>query len=217
MRTITKLFLVAGVVFYTSCSNNASTETPAEDSAAVEEVEATSFSIDKEFPQLVSYLHAQDSSFATDKFEGGELETNNTLPETKIDTTQLAPFRPYLVYNSNKSMAIDPVSYNYVISTKKGKTVMEHGGPDTEVALVDLQNNTRKRLLFLGASGTVLQVKWEGDSTVDIVGVEEVDQGKIRPSIWRYHLPTGKMELYQYADSITANIKDYTEQKLNRP
>lgn len=215
MKTVIKLSLI-GSLFFASCNNSSDTQNQKEDASAVEEVEETGFTVDREFPQLTAYLQSQDSSFSADKFEGGEMEIKDSLAPTKIDTGHLAPYKPYLVYNSDSSRAIDLVSYSYVISKKNGKTVIEHGGPDTEVALLDLGNNTRKRILFLGSSGTVLQAKWENDTAIAIAGAQEVEEGKIRPSVWRYDLATGTMELYQYSDAIDANIKDYAEQWLKK-
>jgi hypothetical protein len=213
MKTFIKLSLIGSILF-ASCNNSSDTETSKDDSSSVEIVEGPTYTVDREFPQLVSYLKSQDSSFSVEKFEGGEMETKDSLSSTKIDINQLAPYRPYLVYNSDSSMAIDLVSYNYVVSNKKGKTVIEHGGPDTEVALLNLKSNTRKRILFLGSSGTVLQAKWDDDITISIAGAQEVEEGKIKPSIWRYNLATGATELYQYSDAIKANINDYAEKWL---
>ena len=213
MKTFTKLLLIGSLVFV-SCNNSSDTQNSKENSPAAEEVEETGFTVEREFPQLTAYLQSQDSSFSADKFEGGQMEIKDSLAPTKIDTGHLTPYKPYLVYSSDSSRAIDLVSYSYVISKKKGTTVIEHGGPDTEVALLDLGNNTRKRILFLGSSGTVLQAKWENDTTIAIAGAQEVEEGKIRPSVWRYDLVTGTMELYQYSDTIEANIKDYAEQWL---
>ena len=215
MKTVVKLSLIGSLLFFASCNNNADTKANNDDTTAVE-TEETTFSVNEEFPRLFIYLQSQDSSFSADKFEGGEMDTKDSLSRMKIDTAQLRPFRPYLIYNRDSSKAIDLVSYNYVLSNKKGKTVIQQGGPDTEVALLDLKNNTRKRILFLGSAGTVLQAKWDDDNTIAIVGAEEVEGGKIKPSIWKYDWITGKMELYQYPDAIHANIKDYTEQGLNR-
>lgn len=216
MKTLIRLSLIGSILFFTACNNSADTETNNADTSAVETEETSSVSVTEEFPRLFTYLQSQDSSFSPDKFEGGEMDTKDSLSRIKIDTAQLRPFRPYLIYNRDSSMAIDLVSYNYVISHKKGKTVIQQGGPDTEVALLDLKNNTRKRILFLGSAGTVLQAKWNDDNSIAIVGAEEVEGGKIKPSIWNYDWTTGKMELYQYPDAIHANIKDYTEQGLNK-
>jgi hypothetical protein len=213
MKILIKLSLIGSILF-ASCNNNSNTGNSKEDSSSVEVVDETPYSVNSEFPQLASYLKSQDSSFSADKFEGGEMEIKDSVPATKIDDNQLAPYKPYLIYNSDSSKAIDLVSYNYVVSHKKGKAVIEHGGPDTEVALLDMKSGTRKRILFLGSSGTVLQAKWEDNNTIAIAGAQEVEDEKIKPSIWRYDLSTGKMELYQYSDAINADIKDYAEQWL---
>jgi hypothetical protein len=214
MKKTIRLSLIGGILFFASCANNSGEENGKEDSTATEVVDETGYAVDRQFPQLTSYLKTQDPSFSADKFEGGEMEKKDHAAAEKIDSDHLAPYKPYLIYNSDSSRAIDMVSYNYVVSKKNGRTVIEHGGPDTEVAVLDLKNNTRKRILFLGSSGTVLQAKWEDDNTVAIAGAQEVEEEKIKPSVWRYDLQTGRMELYQYNDAIGANIKDYAEQWL---
>lgn len=210
MKTLLRLSLIGSILF-ASCNTNSDVKNSQEDSVEVVE---ESYAVDEQFPQLFSYLHTQDSSFSAAKFEGGEMETKDSLPPEKIDSSELTPYKPYLIYNSDSSKAIDLVSYNYVVSKKKGETVLEHGGPDTEVAILDLNTGTRKRILFLGASGTVLQAKWEDANTVAIAGAQEVEEGKLKPSVWRYDLQTGKTELYQYSDAITVNIQDYAQQWL---
>ncbi|HEU4634393.1 MAG TPA: hypothetical protein VFS22_10430 [Flavisolibacter sp.] len=210
MRILISLALLGSILF-ASCNSNSDVETSKEDS--VEVVEET-YAVDKQFPEMFSYLQTQDSSFSVTKFEGGEMDTKDSLPPEKIDTNHLTPYKPYLIYNADSTKAIDLVSYNYVVSKKKGQAVLEQGGPDTEVAILNLKDNTRKRILFLGSSGTVLQAKWENGNTVAIAGAQEVEEGKLKPSIWRYNLATGKTELYQYSDVINANIQDYAEQWL---
>jgi hypothetical protein len=218
MKFPAKLWVVIGIAFITSCNNSTSTrDHDSPDSTFVEEVEETAVAPDvqKYFPELFTYFHSQDSSFSANAFEGGEMELSDSLPTTKIDSFHLVAYTPFLVFNYDSSLAVDFVSYNYVISKKAGKTYIEQGGPDTEVALLNFKNQSRTRILFLGTAGTVLEAKWENNHSILLAVAEEVPGGEIKPSIWRYDLTNKRMEFYTYKDTINANIKNYTEEKLN--
>jgi hypothetical protein len=185
MKFPVKLLLIISIVFIASCDNNspALSNKDADTTLVEEENEITQ--VQNYFPDLFTYLQSQDSSFVAHKFEGGEMESKDSFPSTKLDHSQFASYLPYLVFNKDSSLAIDFVSANYILSKKNGKTSIEQGGPDTEVALLNYKDKTRKRILFLGSAGTVLDAKWEDNNVILIAGAEEVDNEKIVPSIWR--------------------------------
>ena len=212
------LFWFIGLSLLTACTNNTrpSKET-VNDTSAVENMEeiAEAPQLQSQFPDLYAYFQKQDTTFRSGQFEGGELETTDSLPNHPVDRSHLLPYYPFLVFNADSSKAVDFVSYNYVLSRKNGKNYIEQGGPDTEVALIDFKEGFRKRLLFLGAAGTVLDAKWENDHVVLLAGAEEVDAENIKPTLWRYDLHNNRMEWYSYTGRIQAHIHDYTEEKLN--
>jgi hypothetical protein len=118
------------------------------------------------------------------------------------------------VFNDDSTKAIDFVSYNYVLVNKNGQTKLEQGGPDAEVALLDFKNNSRKRILFLGSSATILNSDWDGNEVL-IAGAEDLGEEKVKPTFWIYDTATGTMEIYNYNAPLKADIKNYTEQLLN--
>lgn len=214
MRSTFFVFISA-LVLLCSCNNNASTTANEEEQAdTVEATEAIDVRLQQHFPRLFSYYQQQDTSFPAAGFEGGELERKDSLVATPIDTAQLRPFMPYLVYNSDSSKAIDFVSYNYVLVNKKGQSKLEQGGPDSEVALLDLRKHTRQRILYMGSSATILNSGWDGNEVL-IAGAEDLGEEKVKPTFWIYNTETGAMEIYNYARPLKADIKNYAEQVLN--
>lgn len=161
--------------------------------------------VDQAFPDLYRYLSGADNNFSNAEFEGGETEMDMDTTTQKIDPKMLEPFRDYLIYNSDSSFAIDPVTYNYIPVKQRGKTVLAAGGPDFELGLINLENNTRKKLLFFGTMGTVLEAKWQDAGTVMIAGAKEISADSIRPVIWRYEVPTGTWHMYTYREMIAAD------------
>ena len=208
--------LVLGLCLGLSCNNKADTESSAADTVEAEEGGSAFPALGSSFPHLFAYLHSQDSSFAVEQFEGGLLEGSADTARTRADADQLQDFMPLLLYNRDSTLAIDFVSYHYVLSKKEGRPTIQQGGPDTEVGLVDLEKNWRKRILYLGSSGTVLDARWADDSVILMAGAEEMEEGRIRPAIWTYHIGTGERGIYTYPQPIRANIEDYTEKVLTK-
>ena len=209
--------MLLGLCLNLSCNDKADTGYSAADTVVeAEERGPLSPALSSSFPDLFAYLHSQDSFFAVERFEGGLLEGSADTVRTRADAEQLQDFMPLLLYNRDSTLAIDFVSYQYVLSKKEGRPTIQQGGPDTEVGLVDLEKNWRKRILYLGSSGTVLDARWAGDSVILMAGAEEMEEGRIRPAIWTYHIGTGERGIYTYPQTIRANIEDYTEKILTK-
>jgi hypothetical protein len=214
MRLSTLLFLPV-FLFIVSCSNNASTVSEKE--APVDTVEMAKdmrVHLQQHFPKLFAFFQQQDTSFPGKDFEGGELEQKDIPASTPIDTTHLQPYWSYLAFNKDSSKAIDYVSYNYVLVNKGGQTSLEQGGPDSEVAILDMKKHSRQRILYMGSSGTVLGAEWDGNEVL-IAGAEDMGEEKLKPTFWIYNTETGAMEIYNYNGLVRADIKNYTEQQLN--
>jgi hypothetical protein len=214
MKLSTPLFLSA-LLFLVSCSNNASTVPGTDEHEdTLETTDNMNVRLQQHFPTLFAFYHQQDTTFPEAGFEGGELERKDTLHSTAIDTAQLRPYRPYLVFNNDSTKAIDFVSYNYVLVNKKGQATLEQGGPDSEVALLDMKKNSRQRILYMGSSATILNSDWDGNEVL-IAGAEDLGEDKVKPTFWIYNTETGAMEIYSYNAAVMADIKNYTEQHLN--
>jgi hypothetical protein len=90
---------------------------------------------------------------------------------------------------------------------------VEFAGPDTEIGLIDLEKKTRKRILFLGSSGLVLDGKWDEKGNIILAGAQDAGQGNLQPIIWRFYPAENIMETSTYPGTIKANISEYYKLK----
>ena len=200
-----------------SCSNEANkpdneTKEPAEQAT---EIRKEASELQHAFPQFFSFLAQQDPSFSTSRFQQSVSTPIDSVQAFPLDKKQLQPFSGYLIYNSDSTLAIDLYSYNYLPVKRKGKTELEQGGPDTEVGLINVKNNTRQRIFFSGPGTSVQQAKWENGNTVFLAGVEEAGPDSIKPVLWKINLDEKTMDVYQYSDTLHANVSNYAPVKTN--
>ena len=212
MRTIG--FLMLACFIFLSCSNPSEPEKKEQVTDSSDAVEAeTPPAYTSWFPELFNYLQSQDSSFSPSRFEGGEMETSD-VPEFDLDQALEKKYRPYFIFNSDSSLAIDLVMYNYVLEERNGKTFLEEGGPDFDAGLIDYKKRTRRQILFFGTMGSLLDARWENDHTVLMAGIMEMEGDSVRPALWRYDLQQKKREVYRYPELVRANISDYREKPI---
>src|SRR6478672_8620468 len=147
MRSLTLFFLPVSL-FLVSCSNNASTVSEKEEPGdTVETAKDMGVHLQQHFPKLFAFFQQQDTSFPMKGFEGGELEQKDIPASTPIDTAHSQPYWSYLAFNKDSSKTIDYVSYNYILENRSGRNRLEQGGPDSEVAILDLKQHSRQRIL----------------------------------------------------------------------
>lgn len=168
------------------------------------------------FPDVLRALESGDSSFTLDSFaaEEGPAPANTDTKAYPMEGERLVPFQSLFVYNNDSTQAIDLFSYNYMANTRNGQPVMVAGEPDTEVALLDYKDKTRKRLLFLGPSFAALDARWLSNNEVAIAGAEIVGEELIKPIIWKITLPGGQVETEFYTDTVRADISAIREQRF---
>jgi hypothetical protein len=203
------------LMLLSSCSNEAGkpdSETKGTAEQAKETKKETS-ELQHAFPQFFSYLAQQDPSFSVSKFQQSESIPLDSVQAFPLDKKQLKPFSGYLIYNNDRSLAIDLYSYNYVAVQRNGKTVLEQGGPDTEVGLINVKDNTRQRIFFSGPGTSVQQAKWENGNTVFLAGVEETGPDAVKPVLWKINLAEKTMAVYHYGDTLHANVNNYAPAK----
>jgi hypothetical protein len=196
-----------GIFLLCSCSNDAG-KSEVETQTSIEQPEETN-ELQNAFPKFFNYLSQQDSSFSVSKFDsssGTPLDSTQAFP---LNKKKLQPFSDYLIYNTDSSLAIDLYSYNYVPVQRNGTTVLEQGEPDTEVALIDTKTNTRRRIFFTGPGTSVQQAKWENDHTIFLAGVEETATDAVKPLLWKINLADKTMEIYNYRDTLQANVGNF--------
>ncbi|MEP7257154.1 MAG: hypothetical protein ABI687_02175 [Flavitalea sp.] len=125
------------------------------------------------------------------------------------DKTYFDNYGQFLKYSPDSSFALDLDSYNTSITrTKDGKLIGREEGPDTEINLIDLKNKEKKRLVFLGPSGTIEEGGWIDEDNLVLIGFQDApDETSQVPLIWKYHLPTHTFYLYQSTDTVGVQQK----------
>jgi len=146
----------------------------------------------------------------------------------KEDTLYTTPFQAnaeyfqsygqFIKYSSDSTMFIDLDSYNIRITKLNDGTYSgEELGPDTEVSLIDLQDNLKKRLIFLGPGGDIQDGGWLDSQTIVLAGIQEGSDGSSSvPVIFKYHIPTRTFFLYETQDTLnaTAIMRAWRNQRL---
>jgi hypothetical protein len=216
MKFILAFFLS---LFILSC-NNSSEETITEDnmdSSEINEVieeeqllSAADFS--KNFQQLNQFLSEWDSSFSPAKFSLAEEIQMDNSPWNEMEP-DILEFQPYFVINADSTLALDLVSYNFIINKRNENQKLEFAGPDTEVGLIDLKKNLRKRILFLGSSAMVLDGKWDEKGNIIIAGAQDAGAGNLQPVMWRIDPVENIMQTSAYPGTIKANVSEYYKLK----
>ena len=210
--------LISSLVLLMACNNdnNAGKEITTTEADTLQQTEAAPevTYLQQSFPDLFAYMQAQDPAFAAQHFEQGSEVKMDALPAVALEPEQLKLFEPFLIYNSDSTKAIDLYSYNYIITRRNGEVKMEEAGPDTEVALIDVAGNTRKRIFFSGPSVMVFEARWNNDNEIVMAGAEQVDNQKIKPLVWQYNLADSLMQTFTYDEAIAANMKGFKDQKL---
>jgi hypothetical protein len=213
-----KLLIVATALVLFACNN--STEAPkeiqdtttAETEEAIEPSEVEQAKIT--FPQLFSFYESKDSSFTEEKFDVGIMDSMNVTAPQPLNETELKPYYPYLVYNSDSSKAIDLYSYNIMLSNKNGKTVGQAGGPDTEIAVIDFKNKTRQRIFYAGPSFVIHDGQWIDNKTLSLVGGEVIDDDRISPFVWMIDIDAKSMKVLDYRDTLRVNPRAYQNSRI---
>lgn len=211
---------LSSLVLLVACNNNNTTEEEVtiNDIDKVQQTEAAPevTYLQQSFSDLFAYMEAQDPTFAADNFERGSEVKMDNMPPVALEPEQLKLFEPFLIYNSDSSKAIDLYSYNYIITRRNGEVKMEEAGPDTEIALIDVANNTRQRIFFSGPSVVVLEARWKGDNEIVMAGAEQLDNEKVKPLAWQYNLADSMMQTFTYDEAIAANMKGFKDEKIKK-
>jgi hypothetical protein len=211
IRNLAWTFSVA-FLFLAGCSNNANTNEGPDTLTAITEEDPEGRELEQAqsaFPKVFDFFKSNDPSFSIDSFFLASTDSLELQP-TPIDTGFISPYKPYLIYNADRSKAIDLVTYNYIVREKDGKPVFEEGGPDFEVSLIDFSNNTKRRLLFIGPGSVVYEARWvNGD--ILLAGGELVE-GKTRPVIWKI-TPANQRQTFSYTDTLRLNGASYPFQR----
>jgi len=215
MRLFIFISALSSFLFFSACNNNSGRndddERDREDTAVAE---PSTLSIANEFPELFNFISSQDSSVKNSVLEAQPFDQNDSV-RTKIDEEQTRGFKPYFIYNSDSSLAIDIVSYNFVVTAKRGKTVFETAGPDTEASLLDIRKGIKKRLFFFGPSVMILDAKWKDADKLLIAIAEQQEHGNNEVSVLEYEVSTGESNSYGPVPVVAGGLEDWLLNKLN--
>ncbi|GAA0531202.1 hypothetical protein [Chitinophaga japonensis] len=202
------LYLTAGVAFIAlllqGCKGcNGDRETPsARDTAQVSLPTARDSLKNWAELRLIQWKGWVDSStagaFGTDSLERTTVDTVAALDTSTMEEDRFREFQPYFVYSPDSSRIVDMVSYgSFLHKGKNGKTVLEAGEPDVEVAIVNVQTKKRERILFAGPSTVIKEAVWVDDHTVLIAGGMYDEQNSLKPVIWKYDTESKLLENWE--------------------
>ena len=108
-----------------------------------------------------------------------------------------------LKYSPDSAYLLDLDNYAVEVNAPKRKEPLKMRGPDTEVSLININDKTKTRLLFMGPAGSVEDGGWMDNDNILLLGMEErSNDGNRVPVIWKYHLPTKTFYLYEYPYGI---------------
>ena len=209
------LFIVVAALLV-SCNNNADTRQIQNDTVLEAGGEREELAIiQNAFPQLFSYLKKEDATFDAAHFYEAEVSKMSPAPAQPLHEESLQPYKDLFVYNTDRSKAIDQYSYNYVITADSIER-MQNAGPDTEIALVDFKNKTRKRIFFSGPSFAIWDAAWLPHEGAVLAGAEVVGEQKIVPLFLQVNFTDSSIKTFQSSDTLQADMKEYVAQKIKR-
>ncbi len=178
-RKISILFLVCS--FAISCSDKKEESVENEPLAepdsvnVVENSETINFKENPTMKVWLGFYKKENPEMGLDNFElqkTEKLETMGGSVSGTFDKEFDSVYLPFLIYNPSKTMYVDLDSYNWVLD-KNGNAMFE---ADQEVNLVNLKDETVKRVGFYGPSHWVEDAFWINDSV--FVLLENDDQNQ---------------------------------------
>ncbi len=191
IKIFTLSLLVVMTVFMHSCTNS---DQPAEEVSATDSVAvappAEISNIDR-LPLWRNYMEQQFPDFNAEDFNAAYTVPLETFPPYPVNEKELNFFKPYLAYNADSTQAIDIYSYSSVTSSKGDQRVYMNGGPDAQINLVNIKDNTSQRLFFSGPMLSFWDAQWVDSNKVMVAGTEEKT-----PVYWIIDLKHKSMELF---------------------
>jgi hypothetical protein len=216
--------IVAAVTSFTLTSCKDQPDKPADDSTVAAGDSISNENIDTVLSdETISFFNRSGfSDFARSKapgFDWNKFRMTNTWKEDSLLVTPFKPapdfyqlYKPLLRYSPDSTMFIDLDSYNLEIQKDaSGGLVAIESGPDTEVSLVNVKNQKKTRLVFLGPGSSIEDGSWIDGENLVLMGFQEsatnsngASAGNRVPVLWRYHLPTTTFYVYEMPDPAVA-------------
>jgi hypothetical protein len=134
------------------------------------------------------------------KYAENWVEDTLVIRKQNLDKDFLKTYESVLVYSPDEKKVLDLGTYGTTIKkTSKGKTVIEGGEPDIEVAVIDLPTQKRRRIFFSGPGSLIEKGFWMNDSTIVLAGKSHEQNAEI-PMLWMITLNDNSnlVKRYQY-------------------
>jgi hypothetical protein len=183
-----------------SC-NNANEKNNDRDSVESEPIFETAEFLNSNSARAVVEAVTANENFNQGNLASAEEWSESTAIETpfRVSKKFLKDYSSVLVFSPDSSKILDYGSYNDVVTQNdKGQTTLEGGDPDTEVAVIDLNTNKRKRLFFSGPSGSIEAGAWLNDSTVMFSGYFDEHNGKTDTLFWIVNIKSMLFQKFGY-------------------
>jgi hypothetical protein len=132
------------------------------------------------------------------------------------DKKYFSLYGPFLKYSPDSTMFIDLDSYNIrIFKDKYGHLIGEDGDADSEVSLVDLKSQLRKRLVFLGPGGSIEDAAWIDNDKFILIGYERSDSDTSTLAVmWKFDISSKTGYLYELEDSVMVKqLKDFSRKE----
>lgn len=149
----------------------------------------------------IGYYHTADTAFRIGRFRASGVNLHIDPFDTidRSDGLESGSFGPILAYSPDSSFALDIWSYNHILSIRKGKPpVIEGGGPEQQVSLLDLRTGLRRQVLYNGSAQVVETADWLSDD-VFVLGMMNINEST---GVW-----SPDILLFSMKDSVCTNFR----------
>jgi hypothetical protein len=197
------LFILILGCFLVNCKqhNNAAYDKSARDSVNVIKRAKIEDSTLIHSREVTYWINNNFKSSGNKRFTLKDFSSNDSLPVEVFvaDSVFLDNYRSVLRWSPDSAYILDVGSYGSVlVRDATGNYGLEAGEPDTEVALLDLQNKTRKRLLMAGPSSTIVDGKWINNDVLLITGTFNKNGSGDRDTLlWLINVKENFLSLYK--------------------
>jgi hypothetical protein len=104
------------------------------------------------------------------------------------DIRNIELHKEFFIYLPDSSKYIDLDSYSLILEKSNGKLKSLGSEPDTEVAVVNLKDSTRTRILFCGPACIPEEALWDEENNVYVLGLSDETGKEYLPFIHIYDL-----------------------------
>ncbi|MFO7829789.1 MAG: hypothetical protein R6V23_14285 [Bacteroidales bacterium] len=137
---------------------------------------------------------------------------NNAILKSPVDTANIhfKMFKDFYIYSANHNFLIDLDSYFLVLEKNtEGELICRGTAVDQEVALIDIKNKIRQRIIFCGTACFAEEAQWIDNKTIYILGFSKPEKKSI-PVVWVFNRENNQLkELQALQKPIINKAKSY--------